>query len=127
MVLMEFMIILTSLTFPFPIGLILYPFLTILLVVLSKIILKKGFSEPHWLGSFIIVMILSAAGLLMYLVTSDIITLLGHLEADDVMGFFLTFVFGGFSFAYFIAYLINFIIRLVRHIRLKKKENTASE
>lgn len=111
-----------------PIGLILYPCLTILLAILSKIIFKESFSAPQWLGSFIIVMVLSAAAVLMYLVTEDIIVPSVFLEADEAMGFaFLAVIFSGFSFAYFIAYLINFIVRLVRRGKRKKEINGVSE
>ncbi|HMM07007.1 MAG TPA: hypothetical protein PKD52_10130 [Clostridiales bacterium] len=110
----------------FPYGIILYPVLSLILLIISKIVFKKSFDPSYWLVFFIMSMGFSviAFGLFILGAYSNAISSalnLGYMEADASMGYLFGSLFLNLGpFIFFICYLINFLVRLVHH---KKQKN----
>ncbi len=111
----------------FQYGIVVYPVLAILLAIISKKIFKKSFDPSYWKTLFIasIGFSIVAFGLFILGAYSNAIASalnLGYMEADASMAFlFGAMMFNLGSFIFFICYLINFLIRLVRHRKQKSR------
>jgi membrane protein implicated in regulation of membrane protease activity len=111
----------------FQYGIVLYPVLAILLAIISKTIFKKGFDPPNWralfiasIGFSIVAFVLFILGAYSNAITSNLH--LGYIEADESMGCLAGAMMLNFgSFLFFISYLINFLIRLVRRRKQKSR------
>lgn len=112
-------------------GITAYPILSIILAMISKKIFKKSFAPSYWLFFFIVSTIFSVIAFCLYLLGryTDIIAPLlnmGYVEADQSMGYSIeSLLFNLVPLIFFICYLINFLVRLVR--RKKQKSRVSAE
>ncbi len=109
----------------FQYGIILYPVLSLILLIVSKMVFKKSFDPSYWktlfiasIGFSIVAFVLFILGAYSNAITSALN--LGYIEAEERMGY----LFGAISFnlgtlIFFISYLINFLVRLVHHNKQK--------
>jgi len=103
-------------------GFVGYPIVSIFLVILSKRIFKKSFDSTGWIIFFVTSILCS--------ITALVLLYIGHywIVGEEVFGYLIvSMLLNLVPLIFLIAYLINFIIRLVHHKRLKKGENIASE
>ena len=115
----------------FPFGYIIYPAMILILAAVSKKIFQRSFANLYWKVLFVASLVFSVIAIgLAYLGISDVLSVIlnRYIEADERMGYsILSMFFNVIPFIFFISYLVNFIVRLVRRGKVKKHADASRD